>query len=859
MGLNRRDGGDRARDNEHYTLSNLWPLTKYIMYKRYGTTADLSDTDLFGVAAVDGLARQYTQGGDAYTLYHCKPVGGASNSVIPQPTQDLTLADVTGGGDLFGGGAIQTLYVAYTWIGMGNESRYNSASRVGFSFPAASTASTQAGHQTKTLAANTNTLRVTAPATFPSGVRGCNIFVARGNSTELTYVGTINTPGGTLDVKRYIGPSAAVADAAPAITASAALTSGGALKPGQYYVAVAHVFSPAMQENSSSFTDLKLAKLGSATLIRIGENANSITVSCSAGASANGAKSAYVFIGRKDSTECPMVCVGIIATSGTGNSITITSIPDNQNAQSAVFDVGGTLNAYFWQGNPILASAVDWVSAFMLKKSAAAVVSEVFMSRTEWVAGWALEGSGVRNPLTGTSNDHGPRWGHLVSPATNSYVQPGQAPSVPATYLYTGGEYSPPVFTRFLGLTYFVNGAQLPIITDGQVMGTLQPKGGTLLPPLSKFITVFKNSLVVGGSLAKNQVYFSNAVSTEGVAYSWVTGGTGTALNFQTIGEPFGDGVSGLGVFSYTTGTSGPQGFIMGFKRNSVWTTTSLTAGNPLEQISGKVGCIASNTIRHSRMGTIFLASDGDIYLIRANGEPVPIGGKVQPFFQHLVSDPSLMAKCTAVVHDNFYKISYPSSSTSTYNDAQIYADLRTQEGDVITWWGPHTGLNVGAQIVFDGENDTGYRYGCSASSIPKTFRLDDPSTFQDLGVSYNAIVEWKTSRFQAEMHMKRYLGMHVDAYYDSAFTHSLLMEAFVDESYAQVQKDLGNGGATYGSSNWDQGNWSDAAFFAIPLLLGETNLVGRSYRYRLTHTGDAPFIMQSHHILMIPERRLIV
>lgn len=841
-GVNRRDGGDLVADNQFYTTQNWFPHTRGHLHRRFGSSYDLQAADVPGASKINGITRHLNPAGERFTLYHCVPNGDA----LAQPSTDLVLAEIDGG-DLFNGGAVVETRFCYTWVGLGEESNFNTNQRAGYSVPGAPRdAWNNAAHQSITVSANTKGVRVTVPA-FPSGVRSANIFMNRGNSTQMTFVGSVTTSGGSLDVKCYLGPGAARADGGATLTASGG--SGGSLKAGTYYLATAWVTDAVIQEYAGIGATVSDNVLSAATVLNLDASQNRITVTCAGSPSANGATFVHVFIGRKDPKDHALIWCGIIEANG-ADSLTIDSLPKSSNAQStpcnlsfqtatiAVFSpmtrAGGTQNASR--------------HGFLIRKDADGTVSEVLPSRSAWdvyilASGVPLDMLRANTPVANDRYGYGNLWSENDKESGTQPVNHGRT------------AYDPE-FTFFQGLTFFVNGMQPMWQTDGTTLCQTWPEWvaaapyPTILPPISRLILLFKNSLVVSGADCLNQVYFCNALTQR----NWVSGGTGTTLNYSTIGDPFGDSVTGLGIYNYTTGSSGPQGFLLAFKRNTIWSTYSLTHAAAMEQLSGRVGCTAWRTIRGSRLGTLFLGSDGAIYAIRGAGEPIPVGDAIQPVFDHLVTDESLMKKATAVVHQNFFKLAYPSASSSTYNDAQWYGDLRSSS---IDWYGPHTGVNVGPQMVRDNESDDNLRFGCLATGVGSA-KLDDTATYQDLGSSVDAVLEWKTSRMQGEMHFKRIMGVHLDMYYDTAYAHAIRLEGFADSKYTQQNKTLSSGSAVWDSSAFGSSSWANASYLPVPVRFGSDNLVGRTFKWKLTHIGAAQAILAAITIPFQPERRMI-
>lgn len=826
FGVNRRDGGDKILNNEFLTIQNFYQATKGLFYKRAGTSYD--NQTFPGASQVTGLHRSPGAYQTPFTLYHCLPDGTAR----PTPTTDLTFTEIAGG-NLFNGGVVSVVRICYTMVGMGLEGQYNTKFRAGYVSTANLDSWNQTGHQTFTPSANTKGIRITAPA-FPSGIRSINLFASIGNM-EMTYIGSISVSGGTYDLVNFIGPAAASADAAPAVSLSAA--SGGNLAPGTYWVTVAWITDSGCKENMNSLSYVPAVKLAAAQSIQLTPGKNAIIAGIS-GTSANGAKDVYVFIGTRNPADHPLSWVQNSVT--TLGSTTINNLPIQSNAQT--FNVRQALSNSADVDTPSFASGLGYLSlesyrqSFLLKKDTNGL-NEIFPSRTLVMFS---RGITAYDPIEGTSANLLPD-GSMMAPVN----------------LHTGQTLYAPSIAQFQNLSILVNGVDLMWQTDGFALAVTVPKVGTYLPAISRYIGVFQGQIISAVLPGSNLVYGSNALDQR----NWASGGSGFALKFVQIGEAYSDSPTAIAVFSRTTDSiNSPGSYFLGFKKNGTWMLNTFPdptggVGASMLQLSGRIGCMAPDTIKSTTFGTIFLGADGDIYVIKGGSEPQRIGTKVQELLKHLTANDGLMKLCTAVFHDNHYKLSYPSSATSTGNDAQIWGDMRIDmDNPMVTWSGPHIGINIGKQIVRNGENDDSARMGLLASGAASVI-LDDTSTYQDLGSPIVSVIGTKVYRNNLENNIKRYIGALIDAYFDSAFSHSLLVEFFADTYYAQSNLTLSSGGATWDGSLFDQGLWSDALFRAVTATLGQ-NLNGRTLSLKFTHSSAAPFIISKFLVPYQPERR---
>jgi hypothetical protein len=830
LGINRRDGGDLVRDNQFYTLQNFYQKTKGLLYKREGTTTDVVAADIPLANRITAMHRHYGVLNERFTLYHCEPDATA----FPAPTTDMTV--VQAAGSLFPAGG--TFTVGYSWVGSGCESFTHD--------------------QSYTVVGTNQQFTFTVPA-FPTGVRAANIYLYDATGVPwYTLIGVITTSGGsfTWKLSPHLGNSGR--DALGTLTKCRVLAGGGTLKRGIYYISACWytAYTGAVGSCYPRLTQGVPSTIPGADkvlIVRVEEDNSSIEVNhwIAGGASTNGASNVAFFVGTKPPEQAPMLFLGVRPTLAAANSSTgqpqnvlITSLPTNTNAQSCNVNVANGGAAYKTEAQFAMGGLFTIESAqtdrkpFLMKKDSSGTLTEVM-----WSGSASGDRSNQLSPYTIYADTEHNRKTSLCTP--------------------TGVL---PVMVSYSGLVYIATSAQPLVQTDGYTLaGLMEYYNGvattdkTVQPGHASFVGVFKDQLIMLVPDYKNQIFGAKTLDPR----NWVDGGAGSALRFITVGDPFSDGIQAASVVGYTTGTEGPRTYILALKKSSAWVYSGIpdTASGvyaSAEQLSGRTGCAAPLSIAQTPNGVVFLGSDGDVYLARGAGEPIRIGSGIRPSMSHLVADDSLMKKCSAVYHDGFYKLSYPSASTSTYNDAQWWADMRVEGDSPIAWSGPHIGVAVGQQVVFVGESDNSLRYACRPDALG-TIRLDDPSTFQDLGVSISSVIEWKTTRFGAEMHGKRYTGMVFDAYYDTTYAHEVMVEGFADAQYTQKNKPLSTGAGVWDASAYDGGLWGDALYVPITVLFGPDNLTGRTFKWKLTHANNAQMIIAAAGILFQPERRLIV
>lgn len=629
----------------------------------------------------------------------------------------------------------------------------------------------------------------------------------------------------------------------------------------------------------------------SAIQVNVAGSSNAITVDAPSTSSTNGAKAVYIFFGTQPPSVQPMTCVGVAKVNG--GYVDIFSMP-HHNAQSCPEQhAAETDSPRFYHAvnaarvggvNVLTGSRVLSRFGFLMGKSATDGTYEIFPSRTllymmlhylkakvyagdDWVQIPAKPidlHNFVTNPRT--QNDL------YKNGADSSYVQP---------FSYNDTIYDPQ-FCFKLGVSYFSNGIDIPWQTDGFTLGQLSCVRGaavgsgsnTDLPPIPRFIFEYQGSLIVAGAKAGNQIFASNANAPQ----NWATFGSGSLLRFVSIGDAVGSGVTAFGIFTpISSSTDNPSSFMIAFKKNGTWMKAQITdpttsifggviggqVGAPLIQISGKVGCTAPRTVAQTSKGTVFLGSDANVYLIRQVSEPIKIGTKIQNALAHLTENDAWMQLCTAVEHNNHYKLSFPSVAATkagtVVNDSEFWLDLRDQEeGDPMTWVGPHTGRNIGAQVVLVGDGDDLSRLVADGSSV-RTMIADTVDAIDDLGTAITCIAQSKIFRFNKEAHVKRLMGAIIDMYIDMGYTNNLLFQGFADSDYQQVNRQLSSGAGVWDSSQWDQSNYADASWQGYSFLFGGTNLTGRTIQFAIQNSDIAPFVLASVTMLLKSERRRII
>lgn len=226
---------------------------------------------------------------------------------------------------------------------------------------------------------------------------------------------------------------------------------------------------------------------------------------------------------------------------------------------------------------------------------------------------------------------------------------------------------------------------------------------------VNHFISLFEDSIVVGGGQVVNDVFDDTTLDTTSKflfarssnPFDFTVAGAGSpTLNFVQVPTP--EKIQGFGIYTNTSGTAGPiQQLVVG-KKNSSWVQTSLSAsGSQLINLSSKAGLASDLTIVNTPIGTLMAAVD-NVYLLRGNGEPTPVGNEISRILER-----SNLQNAVAGYHDQHYKLSFYDpdlGGDSQFNNVEWWLDIRkmkAQRGQS-SWKGPMVGRSIDYAFVED-------------------------------------------------------------------------------------------------------------------------------------------------------------
>lgn len=252
-------------------------------------------------------------------------------------------------------------------------------------------------------------------------------------------------------------------------------------------------------------------------------------------------------------------------------------------------------------------------------------------------------------------------------------------------------------------------------------------------------------------------------------------------------------------------------------KADSLWllTANDLTPASidaRLDIVSAVVGCVAWRTIQFTPIGTIFLSSDKQVYLITMDGNLIPIGSNIfsnRPEVNGL-EDISTMNNAIpfAIYHNGFYKLSIPSASV-TYNTVQFWLDCtrfhqHPRTGLYGPWFGPMMGQSISHGVVQNGPGDDGALMVGEANASTGGYIYQADNTNADDGTAISMIYQTNYEDANRPDYYKTY--KQFDA--EFASVDGSLQTSFYDTP--GVFSDGATTTLTSSSVYWDDVYWDD-------------------------------------------------
>lgn len=177
--------------------------------------------------------------------------------------------------------------------------------------------------------------------------------------------------------------------------------------------------------------------------------------------------------------------------------------------------------------------------------------------------------------------------------------------------------------------------------------------------------------------------------------------------------------------------------YMLLFKPRKIYVLTNSDLGS-FRSLSSEVGCVANRSVIETPNGTIFLATDGSIYMTDGSSL-TDISEGLRPLLRSIPA--TALTNASAFYKNNSYYLSIAESTTD--NTLVLEYDTQTR-----TWW-PHrintaasttTGINDWALLE---PSSTATLYGAiSGSTAPQIAEMFKDNTFQDLG-AFNYTCQW--------------------------------------------------------------------------------------------------------------------
>lgn len=397
---------------------------------------------------------------------------------------------------------------------------------------------------------------------------------------------------------------------------------------------------------------------------------------------------------------------------------------------------------------------------------------------------------------------------------------------------------------------------------DGCAVSLTVIEFGSAAPPKGSFLKAFKEKLVLAGGSADayNKLHFSLPFNP----YNWGVPGASSTLQYVQV-ESGGEGISGIGAYTNTTGTAGPVSQLLIGKRHSLFILTDLptyTSGSNnnaiMTQLSAKVGIANHHTIVNTELGTIITAED-NVYLVRESGEPTPLGDAITNFLKSETPgqtiDPTYWS---ASYHDGHYKLAY-SAPNSSIADHELWLDIRKMKAmkGQPCWMGPHVGREIAYSMVEEQFLDTIMpKRICVDRTNKRWYQADKEDVVQDFSTDITTVLELRDYPLGEPNSNKIFTRTYWKMKVDQDFTVSELTTTLNEAGETTETKNLsftkipGYSGGTY--AGFLSSRAKIYQFFPTLRLRGET------IRKKLTYTGQVFFAISGFTLFYRTEGRRV-
>lgn len=403
----------------------------------------------------------------------------------------------------------------------------------------------------------------------------------------------------------------------------------------------------------------------------------------------------------------------------------------------------------------------------------------------------------------------------VIAHGTNIYSiseVDGSTTSIKSGLSSSATEYN---FAQSNDILYYVNGFDAPRQWDGTTEQAV-----TNAPVTSKFITFHKNRMWIVDTTNPTKVWFSDL----GTYTSW------TSTNFIFAPAPkSGDPITGLAVF---------QDNLVVFTRKTKYVLFGDDPGNfVLRQSSGKKGAVNQAVIAADPNYIYFLADDG-VYRYNGSSDEL-MSDPVQTEVDNIADK----TDCSAVVHNNYYRLYYAKTGSTTNDSCLIWDSLNR-------FWLRDSNTFIDKPFV--GETNILYE---GSSRVGAVYKAEQ--AYSDLGKPLE-FVYW-TKYFGDGLH-KLFLRRVIPSIRLQTQPYSLSVDIDIDQRNnpsiqntisAQATGDTWGGGETWTTSAI---TWGSATVSTPKVFSGSD---GYWHQIRFEQTGvDTPVEILSY-ILQFRSRRL--
>jgi len=257
-------------------------------------------------------------------------------------------------------------------------------------------------------------------------------------------------------------------------------------------------------------------------------------------------------------------------------------------------------------------------------------------------------------------------------------------------------------------------------------------------------------------------------------------------------------------------------------KGTSIWmlTANDLTPASldvRLDIVSENIGCEAWQTMKSTPVGTFFLGTDKQVYLITMSMQIVIVGSLIRSNRVDLEGIEQIptgqMGKPFAVYHDGFYKLFFPATG-GTHNSLQYWLDISRfkigRDGFWGPWYGPMKGQSIAHAIVQNGPGDNGKLFGGEGNAVTGSLIYQLDSGNSDNGNAIDYLYQTNFSAHQRKKHTKIVNTIDIEmASVDGTLNVSFFDTTGTQSSGEQIA--LISDSVFWGEKTWDDFFWTAA------------------------------------------------